>query len=565
MSRVNRNIRVTFLFLIVLVAATCLENPVMAQAQPRFDWFEYRGEDPVYDTVTAGPGEYLNPIIAGFYPDPSMVRVEEDYYLVNSSFSYFPGVPIFHSRNLVDWIQIGHVLDRPSQLPLDSLGISRGVFAPSIHYRDGTFYMISTLVDAGGNFFVTASDPAGPWSDPVWLPFYGIDPSIFFDDDGKAYIVNNDAPAYEPLYDGHRAIWMREFDPDAGELIGDPWVIVDGGVDLSKKPIWIEAPHIYKVDGIYYLICAEGGTAENHSEVVFRSNDVRGPYTPYEGNPILTQRHLDNSVPFHISTTGHADFVETQNGEWWAVFLGTRPYEGEHYNTGRETFLMPVLWEDGWPVILDGDARVPYVHDRPDLPQRPTAAIPTSGNFTIREEFEESDLDPYWVFIRTPRNPVYDLALHPGSLTLHARPVRLGERGQPAFVGRRQQHAWASASTAMRFRPTGHGHEAGLVAFHDDDNFYAMVVTLIEGETVILLRRANGGVPEVIASQPVELPPDGTIFMKVEAAGPEYGFYYGFSPGQWMPLLENADGRVLSTRVAGGFVGTMFGLYARKE
>ncbi|HUF11065.1 MAG TPA: glycoside hydrolase family 43 protein [Rhodothermales bacterium] len=550
--------------LLILLTASPLaaQNDVQPEdGTPRFDHFTYEGRDPVYDSVAAGPDEYLNPIIAGFYPDPSIVAVGEDFYLVNSSFSYYPGVPIFHSTDLVNWTQIGHVLDRPSQLNLDSLGISRGVFAPSIHYHDGTFYMISTLVDAGGNFYVTADDPAGPWSDPVWLPFYGIDPSIFFDDAGKAYLVNNDAPAYEPLYDGHRAIWMREFDPTSG-TVGDPWVIVDGGVDLSSEPIWIEAPHIYKVDGKYYLICAEGGTADWHSEVVFRADKVEGPYVPFEGNPILTQRHLDNAAPFHISTTGHADFVETVNGEWWAVFLGTRPYEDEHYNIGRETFLLPVSWEDGWPVILKGDARVPYSLKRPNLPQQPRAGIPHNGNFTLREEFDRTTLDPYWNFIRTPHEPVYDLTSHPGWLTLSPRRVRLQDPAQPAFVGRRQQHAWASASTAMEYRPADEGDAAGLVAFHDEDNFYAMLVTRAGDVTMIQLTRANRGLPEIIASVPIDLPDDDTVHLKIDAAGSKYSFYFAVSPDEWVPLLEDADGRVLSTRVAGGFVGTYFGFYS---
>ncbi len=301
------------------------------------------------------PDQFFNPILAGFYPDPSITRAGDAYYLVTSSFVYYPGVPIFRSTDLVHWTQIGSVLDRPSQLHVDSAGISRGIFAPVIRYHDGTFYMITTLIDRGGNFIVTAKNPAGPWSDPIWLrEVDGIDPSIFFDDDGRAYITNNGPPVETPLYEGHRAIWVQEYDVANKKMIGPRSVIVNGGVDLAKKPIWIEAPHILKVKGQYYLICAEGGTADQHSEVVFRSSSPLGPYTPYSGNPILTQRHLDPSRAFPVTSTGHADFVETQNGEWWAVFLGTRPYANDTYNIGRETFLLPVRWVDGWPVILVG-------------------------------------------------------------------------------------------------------------------------------------------------------------------------------------------------------------------
>jgi len=296
-----------------------------ATSNPRFEWFDYAGDDSVYKTVQAGPNDYHNPIIAGFYPDPTIIRVGSDFYAAMSSFAYFPGVPIFHSRDLVNWTQIGNILDRPSQLNVDSAGVSRGIFAPSLSYHDGTFYMITTLVDRGGNFFVTAKNPAGPWSDPVWLSeIDGIDPSFFFDDDGKTYILNNGPPVGTALYDGHRAIWMQEHDMAARKLVGPRSVIVNGGVDLAKKPIWIEAPHIFKRNGTYYLICAEGGTADQHSEVVFRSTSVHGPYVPYKGNPILTQRHLDSGRTFPVETTGHADFVDTPAGEWWAVLLGTR-------------------------------------------------------------------------------------------------------------------------------------------------------------------------------------------------------------------------------------------------
>ena len=392
-----------------------------------FDWFSYEGHDPVFEKNTAGPNQYLNPILTGFYPDPSIVRRGDDYYLVTSSFSYFPGVPLFHSTDLVHWTQIGSRARASVAARGGFRGISRGIFAPVIREHGGTFYMITTIAERG-NFIVTTKDPAGPWSDPIWLPELvdGIDPSLFFDDDGKAYIVNNGPPVGKPLYDGHRAIWVQEFDRRNNKMVGPRTVIVNGGVDISKKPIWIEAPHIFKHDGKYFLICAEGGTADQHSEVVFRSDAPMGPYTPGPINPILTQRHLDPARPFPVTSTGHADFVETQNGEWWAVFLGVRPYGDNLYNTGRETWLLPVRWENGWPMILAGNATVPYVATRPKLPAQPASRVPTSGNFTVRDEFSSATLAPYWEFVRTPRQSFFDLTSHPGSLTLVCAARRTG-------------------------------------------------------------------------------------------------------------------------------------------
>jgi alpha-N-arabinofuranosidase len=496
-----------------------------------------------------------------------MTRVGDNYYLVNSSFVYFPGVPIFRSKDLVHWTQIGHVLDRPSQLNVDSAQISRGIFAPVIREYAGTYYMITTLVDRGGNFFVTAKDPAGPWSDPVWLPEVdGIDPSFFFDANGKAYVVNNGPPIGPPLYEGHRAIWIQEFDRATNKMVGPRSVIVNGGVDLSKKPIWIEAPHIFTHAGKYYLICAEGGTADQHSEVVFRSDSAMGPYVPFSGNPILTQRHLDPARPFPITSTGHADFVETPSGEWWAIFLGTRPYEDDTYNIGRETFMLPVRWVDGWPIILQGTETVPYVHASPALPREPASAVPMSGNFTVREEFSGPSLAPYWTFMRTPRERWYDLDSKPGWLTIRARHADIGQPTQPSFIGRRQQHIVASASTAMTFAPSAPGDKAGLVAFQNEKHYYFVGLARRGAETVVQLEMHNGrATPDsgtVLATAPVHLPADAPVYLKIEARGGRYDFYYGLRPNQWIPLARDADGTILSTKKAGGFVGTFFGMYA---
>jgi xylan 1,4-beta-xylosidase len=532
----------------------------------RFDWFVYEGHDSIYDKMRAGPNDYVNPILAGFYPDPSITRGEGDnYYLVNSTFAYFPGIPVFHSKDLVNWTQIGNVIDRPSQLRFDSLGVSRGVFAPAIEYHAGTFYLINTCVDCRGNFLMTATNPAGPWSDPVWLGFDGIDPSIFFDDDGKAYILNNGPPIGPPLYSGHRAIWIQELDLKSKQLVGERTLIVNGGVDLSTKPSWIEGPHLLKRDGKYYLIAAEGGTGDYHSEVVFGASSVRGPFTPWPGNPILTQRHLDRNRADPITSTGHADFVTTSKGETWAVFLATRPYANDTYNTGRETFLMPVRWRDGWPVLTSGKEGVPYVAARPNLPKQPAPAIPTHGNFTVRDDFSSKTLAPYWLQLRTPRETTIDLATTPGWLSLAARPVSLSSRGQPSFVGRRQQHLSATATTAIRFTPQRDSDRAGLVAFQGEHFWYWLAVGRVDGKPVVQVVKRGWREPtrpdSVIAT--ASLPStDGTVYLRIAARRGSYDFSYATSPDRWTPLVVNADGTILSTKTAGGFVGTLFALHA---
>ena len=540
-----------------------------ASSDARFDWFEYAGDDSIYHTTPPQRGRYLNPILGGFYPDPSITRAGDDYYLVTSSFSYFPGIPIFRSRDLVHWTQIGHVLDRPTQLSLDGRRISEGIYAPTIRYHAGTFYLITTCSYCGGNFIVTATNPAGPWSEPIWLrDVDGIDPSIFFDDDGRAYIVNNGPPIETPRYNGHRAIWFQEYDVRSQKMIGPRTVIVNGGVDIAKRPIWIEAPHILKVEGRYYLICAEGGTAGQHSEVVFRSDAVGGPYVPYSRNPILTQRQLSPSRPAPITSTGHADFVQTPNGEWWSVFLGVRPYGPDLTNIGRETFMLPVRWQNGWPTILDDTAAtVPYSVESPSLAVDTVGAVPMSGNFRVRDDFDGPKLAPSWITIRTPREPWYDLTTNPGSLTLHPRPIGLGVHAQPAFVGRRQQHAVMTATTAMRYTPARAGDAAGLVAFQSDSFYYFLGETVHDGKRVVrLVRRAgtiDNGAEATIAEAPLGARGDDRpLFLRIAARGGRYDFSYAERPDEWRVLARDVDGTILSTHVAGGFVGTVLGMYA---
>ncbi|MBV8686538.1 MAG: glycoside hydrolase family 43 protein [Alphaproteobacteria bacterium] len=539
-----------------------LATLIALAAPAEFDWFDYRGSDP--DGGTPRAGEYRNPILQGFYPDPSVTRVGDDYYLVASTFAWFPGIPVFHSRDLVGWTQIGNAIDRPGQLDFARLGLSRGVFAPSIQAHDGVFYILNTCVDCGGNFLVTARNPAGPWSDPVWLPDLegGIDPALFFDDDGSAWVVNNGPPEGRPLYEGHRAIWLQRFDLASNKTVGPRTLLVNGGVDLSKKPVWIEGPHILKKDGFYYLVCAEGGTAEGHSQVVLRSRSVAGPYAPFQGNPILTQRDLPRDRPFPVTSAGHAQLVQTPAGDWWATFLAVRPYQGDFYNTGRETFLLPVQWKDGWPRITGPGEAIPYVHRRPRLPAGAKPPVPTTGAVAVRDEFNGPTLPPYWMMMRNPRGRWYGLA--DGRLRLTPRPAGLGDFANPSFLARRQQNMNASASTLVRFRPAAEGDEAGLAALQNDEYWYSIALASRAGHRVVQVRRRAGpGDPAqgvVLASAPFA---PTSARLRIEARGGRYSFTYSGPRGPWRVLRADEDGTLLSTKTAGGFVGAVFGVYAR--
>jgi alpha-N-arabinofuranosidase len=456
----------------------------------------------------------------------------------------------------VNWTQIGNAIDRPDQLDFSNRSISEGVFAPDISYHAGTFYIVNTCVRCGGNYVITAHNPAGPWSKPRWLDFDGIDPSLYWEGD-KAYLVNNGPPNEVPRYEGHRAIWVQEFDPKKLVLVGRRKQIVNGGVDISRKPVWVEGPHLLKHDGRYYLFAAEGGTADNHSEVVFGSDSVFGPFIPFAGNPILSQRTLDPARPHPITSAGHAMLVQTQKGDWWATFLATRPYSPDLYNSGRETFLLPVRWQAGWPIILDPGRTIPFVLKKPNLPTQSAPKLPMSGNFSYAVDFAKGPLSPAWIGIRTPRSPVY--AFRNGGLVLFGGAPLGDKAGTPAFIGRRQQHATAIVSTTLRYTPASDGDRAGLAAIQNDQNYLFFGLTRIAGKPTVALYERVGDIGErLIASAPFG---SGKTELRIEVSQGAMAFRYG-PPNHLVPLGKPIDATFLSTSRAGGFVGTVIGLYA---
>ncbi|MBB1061186.1 glycoside hydrolase family 43 protein [Marilutibacter spongiae] len=548
----------------LLPASAAQPTPSSSPPPVFFDWFEYAGHDAAFEPPLPA-GHYRNPVLAGFHADPGIVAANGRFYLVNSSFTYFPGIPVFESKDLVHWKQIGNVIDRPTQLDFDGLSVSRGIFAPTIEFNAGTFYVVTTAIDSGGNFIATASDPAGPWSDPHWLPgIGGIDPSLFFDDDGKVYLLNNDAPPGPARYDGHRAIWMQQIDLQRFEPIGPRQVLIDGGVEPDKNPIWIEGPHIYKREGWYYLSDAEGGTGPQHSQVVLRSREVWGPYVPYAKNPILTQRDLPADRPLPITNAGHADLVEGPDGSWWAVFLASRNYQTRHYNTGRETYLLPVHWREGWPEILPPGEAIPYVVGAPSWMRGKASQAPSTGNFVRRDEFDGDALSMEWMRVRVPKQAWADLATRPGALAVHPLTEDLDTLRNPAFLGRRQQHLRFEASTSMS-RPAP-GVAAGLAAFQSEAYWYFLGVRSAPGDrvSVFLEGRDGTGTTRTLATRVVDAADE--LRLKIGADEGDYAFSFDTGDGTgWQTLAGQVDGTVLSTDRAGGFVGALLGPFARDE
>lgn len=505
----------------------------------------------------------VNPILAGFYPDPSICFDGKSYYLVNSTFAYFPGIPIFKSDDLINWKQIGNVISKPSQMDFMDERLTRGLFAPAINYHNGLYYITCTDIDRIGNFVVTAKNPAGPWSNPVVLPdVKGIDPSLFFDDN-KAYIVyNSDAPDNKPLYQGHRTIRMFEFDPVNLKTTGSETLLVNGGVDISKKPVWIEGPHIYKRNGYYYLMAAEGGTSVNHSEVIFRSKSVIGPYVAYEHNPILTQRDLDPNRKNPITSTGHADLVQGPDGNTYALFLGVRPYEGDYYNTGRETFMASVKWQSDWPIINPDHAEVQYTYPV-SFTRKKTSdnKTPLHGNFYERLDFS-TGIPQSLLFLRTLDTTWY--ATGNSGLTINLKPETCMGSGNPAFIGRRQQHLICSASTEIAFNANSENEKAGLIILANEFHFYYICKSVNNnGRVVIQLFKGDPKSMNMSLVTEEPLPVTTmTVFLRINAKSDQYTFEYATTQKQWKALGQAMDGKFLSTQIAGGFTGSLFGMYA---
>jgi alpha-N-arabinofuranosidase len=483
------------------------------------------------------PRQYTNPILPGFYPDPSICRVGADYYLVTSSFEYFPGIPIFHSRDLVSWRQLGHVLTRPSQLALAGVESSQGIFAPTIREHAGTFYVVSTNVSAGGSFLVTARDPAGPWSDPIWIreAEFTMDPSLSFGGDGRVFYLRHSG--------GERGgAYQAELDPTTGKLLGQPQLLWRG-----TGGVWPEGPHLYEIGGRYFLMLAEGGTSTNHRVTVARSASPFGPFEPNPANPILT--HADRPQE-PIQATGHADLVQTEAGEWWMVLLGVRRWDGQHHHLGRETFLAPVRWTDaGWPAV---DAPLGLAMTAPGLPAPHPWPAPAT-----RDDFDAPTLGFDWNFVRNPRAGSWSLGERRGRLRLSGSDVSLDDVGAPAFVGRRQRHFRVRVQTSLDFQPTSSGERAGLTLRANERNHYDLALSGAPGARQVELWTRVAGITSRVAGRPVA---DAPVELAIDAFPDHYEMSVVVG-GQREPL-GSAPTAALSTEAAGGFTGVYMGMFA---
>lgn len=481
-----------------------------------------------------------NPITPGFYPDPSICRVGSDYYRVNSSFEYFPGVPVFHSKDLVNWEQIGHCLTRKSQFDATGLNPSDGIYAPTIRYHKGTFYMITTLVrnKTYRNFYVTTDDiHSGEWSEPVFVDQSGIDPSLFWDKDDRCYLVSNRGM----VYDTNRGIFQSEIDVKTGKRLTEPKKIWNG-----SGGSYIEGPHMYERNGYYYLLAAEGGTMYGHMVTIARSKQIYGPYESCPYNPILSNRHAYEQ----LHGTGHGDLVEDENGNWWMVHLGFRTPQV----LGRETCLAPVEWnEDGWPVVNKTGTTSLQIENVKNLPfSHPFLSEP------VKEEFNTPELAHCWLFLRNPDMACYSLSERKGFMRLYGNHYAIDDLESPTFLGRRQQHFDFIAETCLDFVPLQVKEEAGMLIEMKNDAYFKYTIIRKNGKRILQLVYRLKSLRQTVVEQEL---PDGIVYMRITGDKELYRFSWS-SDGKSYNDSGKLEISFLSAEVMGGYNGVVLGMYA---
>ena len=499
---------------------------------------------PLLTSAQEIPTTFQNPILPGYHPDPSICRVGDDYYLVNSTFEWFPGMPIHHSKDLVNWELIGYGISRPEQIALQKgMGDFMGVFAVTIRYHDGIFYLINTCVQCGkgGNFYITATNPAGPWSDPVWLDAPGIDPSLMWDDDGKCYYVGHGNLKGKQDWPDQQGAWLQELDIKQGKLIGQRKQLTYGH---ANNAVWTEGPHLYKINGKYMLMVAEGGTGFNHATTVHHSDSIWGPYISDIVNPVLTHRNLGKDYPVH--SIGHTDIIETQNGEWWGVMLGKRFVDG-YTLLARETFLCPLKFEGQTPVFNPGVGIVQTEMKRPNLPWTPFEQK------SSKDKFDGDQLELQWNFLRTPYSKWYKLK--DGNLAIDLRPEVLDSLVNPSLIARRIVDFKFTATASLDFSATNENEKAGIILYRRSTCHYQF---LKQKNELVLIKTLKGVKTEVAR---VNYKPEHVLLMAT-ANRRELTFSYGPSANEMKPIGTVQDMNVISFEMAEGFNGPMIGMYA---
>lgn len=481
--------------------------------------------------------QYNNPVIKGFYPDPSVCKVEDTYYLICSSFQYFPGVPIFESKDLINWKQIGHCLTRESQVQLGHVDSSGGVFAPTIRYNNGRFYMTTTNATTQQNFYIWTDDIYGEWSEPIYVDQGGIDPDLYFEDD-RVFFMSNGTDD-----NGIGGVVQCEIDIATGSKLSPSRSIWQG-----TGGRYLESPHMYKIDDRYYLMAAEGGTEYGHMVIYARSHDVSGPFESYPHNPVLTNRNLGG---YEVQAVGHGDLVQDNDGNWWMLHLGFRQIGKwlPFHHLGREVFLTPVTFdEDGWFTAgHNGTTLASFETDR----IADTVTQQEKKNYT----FENTDWKLDWCYLRHPATENY--LLDNDKVQLKGTKVTLDVPKSPTFIGIRQRDFNAEILCDVQLT----SGEGGITLYMDENHHYDLAVRKDEKGYKVIERLNIGDIKSI--EKEIDLGSNNQATLLIRASNERYNFYL-HADGKEI-LLGSAQTRYLSSEVAGGFTGVLIGLYAQGE
>ena len=484
--------------------------------------------------------QYFNPIIKAFNPDPSICRVREDYYLVTSSFEYFPGIPIYHSKDLVNWKQIGNCVQHAEHFPLMHVKDSGGIWAPTIRYHEGIFYVTATL-EGYGNFIVSAGNPSGEWSKPVWVKVGGIDPSILFDE-GKVYYCTNHRE-----HSTEEEITLEEIDINTGQLLTEPkaiWTGIGGG--------FLEAPHLYHIGDWYYILTAEGGTNFNHMVTVGRSKDIWGSYEKCPWNPVLTNVH-DTSK--EVQCAGHGDLLQDHKGNWWMVHLGIRLCRRTMTNLGRETFLTSVEWENDW--FTAGENKKAILACEGPLWEEQREKEKWQADFT------KAEWEPEILFLRNPVMENYQRT--EGRLKIKPSRVTLSDCANPSFVARRPFDFDCEMETQFTFDPEETGDEAGVMVMLSTEFHVKLFVRKEQGDNYLILQRNAEDIVQVAYKEKIGDLHDKKLRMKIQSDKEKYSFYFAFAE-EPLQLIGTSSTRFLCCELAGKcFTGTVWGMYTVRQ
>ncbi|HZW42573.1 MAG TPA: family 43 glycosylhydrolase [Agromyces sp.] len=499
-----------------------------------------------------------NPVLPGFHPDPSICRVGDEFFVVTSTFEYFPGLPVHRSRDLVEWQLVGHAVHREEQLDLSTVAASGGLFAPTIRHHAGRFHVACTLVGGEGrqgSFVVTATDPAGPWSDPAWIEDApGIDPSILFDEDGRAWWCGTRL-ADPGDWPEQTEVWVRELDVATMSLVGEEHVVWHGAVEGA---VWAEGPHLYRGEGDVLLLASEGGTERHHAVSAARGPSPTGPFAGSRANPLFTHRHLGADVA--VANVGHADLVDDGRGGWWATVLATRRLPLDEHRAdalqGRETWLVPVVFEEGWPVFAPGTGRLA------EEVEVPWAGSPAIGARTLVDDFDGPTVHPELVTVRTAAGVNRArLGERPGHLRLSAASGSLQEPVPHSFAGFRLEQPVATLATVVEVADApSPGLLAGLALRLSERRFVTLGVRAGSAGRIVELVLHVDGDDRVLG---VVDAPMGRLGLALEIDG--FEAVARVESGERRIQVGTADVSPLSPSAGGGFVGVVGGVFVVGE